>query len=59
MTRLAEDLPLFNAVRGAPAASKGPSPVERALEAIDADALTPRDALEAIYSLKEQLKTDD
>jgi len=60
MTRLADDLPLFNAVRNEPAAGpKGPSPVERALASLDADALTPRDALEAIYRLKEQLNAED
>ncbi|NQV85377.1 MAG: DNA mismatch repair protein MutS [Rhodospirillales bacterium] len=59
MTRLADDLPLFSAMRNEPAAQNGPSPVEQALAALDPDALTPLAALEAIYSLKEKLKTKD
>lgn len=60
MTRLADDLPLFHAMRDAPPAGvKGPSPVEQALAAVDADALTPREALELIYSLMEKLDSGD
>jgi DNA mismatch repair protein MutS len=53
LARLADDLPLFSAVRpkGAhPAAA--PSAVEAALAALEPDALTPRDALELLYKLK-------
>jgi DNA mismatch repair protein MutS len=45
------DLPLFSAqIMAAP--SMEPSAVEERLDAIDADNLTPRDALELIYQLK-------
>jgi DNA mismatch repair protein MutS len=53
--RLAEDLPLFAAAleraRPRPAGPQA-SEVERALEAIDADALSPREALQLVYRLK-------
>jgi len=54
LTRLADDLPLFSAVI-APAKGGGlsePSAVERALEEINPDELTPREALEVLYRLK-------
>jgi DNA mismatch repair protein MutS len=57
--RLAEDLPLFQAMQQAPVAvSCNPSAVEFALAAIDVDSLTPREALEIIYSLKDKLELD-
>ena len=57
--RLAEDLPLFQAMQQAPVAvSCNPSAVELALAAIDVDSLTPREALEIIYSLKDKLELD-
>ena len=65
MTRLADDLPLFRALEGVeegPGPSPGlggPSPVEEALSEIDADTLTPRDALELIYRLKKLLQARD
>ncbi|WP_246333179.1 DNA mismatch repair protein MutS [Aureimonas mangrovi] len=46
-----DDLPLFSAVRAAPAAPE-PDPRLAALEALDPDALSPREALEALYRLK-------
>jgi DNA mismatch repair protein MutS len=48
-----DDLPLF-AARPAPAPARPaePSAVETALDALDPDALTPREALEALYRLK-------
>jgi DNA mismatch repair protein MutS len=46
-----DDLPLFAAARPEPAPA-GRSAVEKALEALDPDALTPREALEALYRLK-------
>ena len=53
---LAEDLPLFAAAasrtRPAPTPAAGGSPLETALREINADDLTPRDALELIYRLK-------
>ncbi|MCH7485823.1 MAG: DNA mismatch repair protein MutS [Proteobacteria bacterium] len=42
---LADDLPLF-------ASSTGPGPLEEALAGIDADSLTPKQALELVYRLK-------
>jgi DNA mismatch repair protein MutS len=44
-----DDLPLFAAVMPEPEA---PDPLRTALAAIDADALSPRDALETVYALK-------
>jgi DNA mismatch repair protein MutS len=60
------DLPLFAAMKPVaaavepqaaepepePAAPAGPSPLEEALDGIDPDAMTPRDALAALYRLK-------
>jgi len=48
---LADDLPLFRALRPPPPAVT-PSPVERALASINPDDLSPREALEALYRLK-------
>jgi DNA mismatch repair protein MutS len=53
MTRLAEDLPLFAALaQPKPAAAPaGPSELEKTLEALDPDELSPREALELVYRL--------
>jgi DNA mismatch repair protein MutS len=66
MARLAEDLPLFAAAAqriqtvpavaaepAAPTAPAAPSPLEEALKSVDPDHLTPRQALEELYRLKE------
>ena len=45
-----DDLPLFAAVADAPEA--GPDPLRAALGEVEADALSPRDALELVYRLK-------
>ena len=45
-----DDLPLFAVAEPEPIFV--PSPVEAALEAVDPDALSPREALEALYRLK-------
>ncbi len=50
--QLADDLPLFSAARTDPPGMKEPSPLEAAIEALRPDAMTPRQALEAIYTLK-------
>jgi len=50
-----DDLPLFAAAKPAPEPA-GPSPVDKALAALDPDELTPREALEALYRLKALLK---
>ncbi|MGS1016004.1 DNA mismatch repair protein MutS [Allosphingosinicella humi] len=47
-----DDLPLFAAVAAAPEHA-APDPVRAALDALDADALSPRDALDALYRLKQ------
>lgn len=51
---LIDDLPLFSARTAPrpPAAPQGPSPVEAALDEINPDDMTPREALEALYRLK-------
>ncbi|PZO82394.1 MAG: DNA mismatch repair protein MutS [Mesorhizobium amorphae] len=51
--RLIDDLPLFQAAvaRAEPKVTKA-DPVKEALAAIDCDALSPREALEALYRLK-------
>jgi DNA mismatch repair protein MutS len=41
------------------ASNTGPSPLEAALNQIDPDALSPREALEALYSLKRVMKRSD
>ncbi|WES32208.1 DNA mismatch repair protein MutS [Varunaivibrio sulfuroxidans] len=54
VTRLADDLPLFSQAlkADAPRGCEGPSAAERALDDVDPDALTPRDALDVLYRLK-------
>ena len=47
-----DDLPLFAAASPPPPVFAGPSKVEKALDAIDPDALSPREALDALYRLK-------
>jgi DNA mismatch repair protein MutS len=49
----AADLPLFSA---APKEAPKPSAVEQALQKIDPDTLSPKEALEALYALREKLK---
>ena len=54
-SRVSDDLPLFAAVRSAavtPTAAAKPSLVEQALAEVDPDSLTPREALDLIYRLK-------
>jgi DNA mismatch repair protein MutS len=63
VSRLADDLPLFQAMRpvssSATAASRSePSPVDEALSQADPDAMTPRDALEFLYQLRAMLKDE-
>jgi DNA mismatch repair protein MutS len=50
---LASDLPLFSAAKGvSPAQAPRQSPLEATIGALRPDAMTPREALEAIYTLK-------
>jgi DNA mismatch repair protein MutS len=51
--KMIDDLPLFSAARAAPPAS---DPVHDALAALDPDALSPKEALDALYKLKTLLK---
>jgi DNA mismatch repair protein MutS len=48
---LIDDLPLFSAARGKPAAAEA-DPLLALLDAIVPDELSPREALEALYRLK-------
>jgi DNA mismatch repair protein MutS len=48
-------LPLFAAAPPPPAEPPGPDPLQAALEALDPDRLTPREALEALYRLRTML----
>ncbi|PKU23383.1 DNA mismatch repair protein MutS [Telmatospirillum siberiense] len=55
VSKLADDLPLFAAAvrqTHTPSAPPAPSAVETALAEVDPDAMTPREALEALYRLK-------
>lgn len=54
--RLADDLPLFQAVRSSRPSRAEPSPVEKALGDADPDAMTPREALEFLYQLRAMVK---
>jgi DNA mismatch repair protein MutS len=47
-----DDLPLFAVAAPQPVFAHGPSKVEKALEEIEPDDMTPREALEALYRLK-------
>lgn len=48
--KLADDLPLFSVAKAEPKTKK--SGLEEALDAVDPDALAPREALDALYKLK-------
>jgi DNA mismatch repair protein MutS len=52
LTKLADDLPLFQATPRAVAAPPPESPALARLKAIDPDALAPREALDLLYELK-------
>ncbi|MDK9721801.1 MAG: DNA mismatch repair protein MutS [Rhodospirillales bacterium] len=56
LARLADDLPLFTAARPKSGAEARPSPLQEALSLIDPDTLSPKEALEAVYRLKELAK---
>ncbi|MGI6246292.1 MAG: DNA mismatch repair protein MutS [Pseudochelatococcus sp.] len=62
VSALIDDLPLFAAFNAAPAAAAsepaGPDPLREALDAIHPDELSPREALEALYRLKELRRQD-
>jgi DNA mismatch repair protein MutS len=50
---LIDDLPLFTAeVKRGPPAAKANDELKQAVEALDPDAMTPREALDALYRLK-------
>nr|WP_311272432.1 MULTISPECIES: DNA mismatch repair protein MutS [unclassified Rhizobium] len=55
-SQLIDDLPLFQiAVRREESRSNGNSKVDEALNALNPDEMTPREALDALYALKKQL----
>ena len=54
-SELAEDLPLFVAAQGTADEGSPQSPLEAAMEELKPDAMTPREALQALYRLKELL----
>ncbi|HSR71950.1 MAG TPA: DNA mismatch repair protein MutS, partial [Kiloniellales bacterium] len=58
LSRLADDLPLFSAVRTASRATAAPepSPLEARLAEINPDELTPREALELLYELRRLMR---
>ncbi|HXG79001.1 MAG TPA: DNA mismatch repair protein MutS [Methyloceanibacter sp.] len=53
---LASDLPLFQAVRAQEPGLKEPAPLEREVAALQLDAMTPKEALDALYRLKALLR---
>ncbi len=55
---LIDDLPLFSAVQAAPPPAKKESAVEAELKDISPDELSPRDALDVLYRLKELAQGD-
>ncbi len=57
LARLADDLPLFSMQDSAPAAFT-PSPALQQLEDINPDALSPREALDALYALKSMINSE-
>ena len=60
LAKLADDLPLFNAMPAKPVfAPAAQSALEQKLRAIDPDTLTPKQALEALYDLKAEIGSDD
>jgi len=52
---LADDLPLFQAAQP-PAGLDEPSPLEQALQGVNPDSMTPKEALDALYRLKTLLE---
>ncbi len=58
VTKLADDLPLFAAAPARPAGSAGKakeSEIEKALADVNPDELSPREALELVYALRQRL----
>ncbi|MEE9313991.1 MAG: DNA mismatch repair protein MutS [Rhizobiaceae bacterium] len=53
---LIDDLPLFSAGSSQPKEKTGPSAIDQKLAEIQPDELTPREALETLYSLKDLVK---
>jgi len=56
LTKLADDLPLFQSTTVGPPKTRSPSLVDLALEEMHPDELTPKEALEALYTLRGLLK---
>ena len=58
-SELADDLPLFRATKREDAAPTTKSKLEQALKELAPDTMTPKEALEALYRLKELLASGD
>ncbi len=56
MSQLAASLPLFAAAMEKPETAQTPPPVKAMLDSIEPDALSPREALEWLYTLKREWK---
>ncbi len=56
LSKLSEDLPLFSAQQSEPDTQ---DPLKEKLEDIDPDSLSPKEALEALYALKQLLEKDN
>jgi DNA mismatch repair protein MutS len=52
LARLAEDLPLFNAMKEKPQQAFATSPLAEKLQSVNPDQLTPKEALDLLYQLK-------
>jgi len=57
LSRLADELPLFQHIAAPPATAAMPSPVEERLNELNPDELSPKDALNLIYELAAMHKT--
>jgi DNA mismatch repair protein MutS len=55
-SQLIDDLPLFQVAVRREDGNRGPSKVEEALKGMSLDDMTPREALDALYALKKQVK---
>ncbi len=59
LARLADDLPLFTVMSDHSQSEIGPSALEEKLSTINPDTLSPKEALELLYTLKSLVNTDN